>query len=90
MTSFLPIDPLLDLYPRLTAGALADLAETDRSGFNRAISHGHLRWDLADKVAIRLGLHPVLIWPDEWPLHHHKSDHGARRYLARIRQEMAS
>lgn len=49
------------------ARTLAVLAEVDRSVAYRAIETGTLSVELADRVAIGLGLHPALLWPSWFP-----------------------
>jgi hypothetical protein len=64
----LPIGPLLNLLgrERLDQVAVTDLARVDRSGFNRAVQRGHISMWTADRIAIQLNTHPLLIWGDQW------------------------
>lgn len=59
-----PVQPLLDLCPHLTAVQLAHRVGVDR----RTLTGWRIRWDVADRAAIGLGLHPVLVWGDDWLL----------------------
>lgn len=68
MTAFLPIGPLLEQFPNLRPGDIANLVGMQVGHLWRNIHAGQIRWDKADRIAIRLGLHPVLIWGDEWLL----------------------
>jgi hypothetical protein len=63
---FLPIGPLLNLYPHLNQETLARKAGLDSGNFSRTCATGRIRWDAADRAAINLGLHPILIWGDDW------------------------
>ena len=67
-SSFLPLEPLLNLYPHLPRSILAQQAGLDPGNFHRTCATGRIRWDAADRAAIRLGTHPVLIWGDQWLL----------------------
>lgn len=65
--TYLPIEPLLDLFPGKLPQHIAGLTGIDPGNLHRYIQAGRLRWDTADQAAIRIGLHPSNIWPDEWP-----------------------
>jgi hypothetical protein len=64
----LPVGPLLDLIAHLDAPeAAAKLGVSDDS-IRQWRSRGTTKLfvDRADQYAVRLGLHPALIWGDDW------------------------
>ena len=89
----LPINPLLE---HLASGGHRTLhdasvaAGVDWSGFHRAVRRGRICMWNADRIAIRLGTHPVLIWGDEWlNVGAYRSGRIDAAFDA-LRQEMAS
>jgi hypothetical protein len=67
--NLLPVKPLLRLLHLDNADSVTEvsrLAGIDRSGFHRTLRDGRIGYIAADQIAIRLGLHPILIWGDEW------------------------
>ena len=44
---------------------LCEVLGLPRRTMHRILSCERLRWDVADRVAIALGLHPSAVWP-EW------------------------
>jgi hypothetical protein len=72
----LPIEPLLELCGGGVHTAATRISgETWRGRRHDAVSHrlhearrlGGLTWFTADRYAIALGLHPIELWPQEWP-----------------------
>lgn len=76
----LPITPLVEVLearrrvevPELVAGACSAQSMCRRAGVHTRSFYqwrrvGHLPAAVADRLAIALGLHPVLLWPEEWP-----------------------
>lgn len=59
----LAVDPLLRKYG--TVAALARASGCPRSSFTRWQREGGIPLFTADRIAIRLRLHPVEVWP-EW------------------------
>lgn len=53
---------------RLTWGELAGWLGVSPRTVARVMASIELSEDTADRLAIALGLHPVLLWPEEWPL----------------------
>jgi len=44
----------------------AEMIGTTARNVNRWRKNGGIPWHSADKAAIALGLHPILVWGDEW------------------------
>jgi hypothetical protein len=72
----LPVEPLLELCGGGVHTAATRISgETWRGRRHDAVSHrlhearrlGGLTWFTADRYAIALGLHPIELWPQEWP-----------------------
>jgi hypothetical protein len=68
--SGLPAEPILRYRPmelaNLMAARLGGRAESHYRTVARAHTRGHLSATAADKVAIALGTHPVLLWGRVW------------------------
>ena len=94
-----PLQPLIDaladrgIHGPVRIGRATGL---DRITIRRAIKAGELTVWSADIAASRLGIHPVLIWGDEWldqdELNHPDIELSVRIDLAfqQLRQEVAS
>jgi len=68
-TTELPIKPILDLIDPTRTATRRENAE--RLGISRkALAHyestGVVDWVQADRLAIRIGRHPVMIWAGAW------------------------
>lgn len=65
----LPVAPLLEhcRAHEMDQGDLAELAGTTVRAVQRW-RHRGVPWSIADRAAIRLGLHPAELWPDWWTL----------------------
>lgn len=59
----LPIDPLAPYLDRITQWPSSNRL---RDAVDKAIRRGAISIHLADRVAIALGLHPALIWGEDW------------------------
>lgn len=66
MTDLLPLQPLLDAVDDPDPLALHRRTGLARSGIYKAIQRGYLTIWAADRAAIALGSHPLLIWGDQW------------------------
>lgn len=67
-----------DDYPGLDA--FAAMRWGFQPGYIATIRHrGEVSLQLADRLAIGLGLHPILIWPAEWPVEPPEDDEEADR-----------
>ena len=71
----LPIAPLLEVLEMSAPGhghrpatrlGLCRRAGVHHRSFLRWVERGDLPPAAADRLAVALGLHPVLVWPDEW------------------------
>jgi hypothetical protein len=73
-TKTLTLDPLVRAAEQVVAShggslRMEDVAEAlsiSMSSYHRYRKTGTIPWIMADKAAISLGLHPVLVWPEEW------------------------
>lgn len=71
-TSSLPIEPLYNIAagmsdnPRFTQAEFARMINVTQRAITRWKSAGGIPWTSADEAAIRLGLHPMLVWGDAW------------------------
>lgn len=73
-TKTLSLEPLLSaaqeaLKLPLEAIRVEDMVEAlgvSLSSYHRYKKAGRIPWIKADEAAIRLGLHPLLVWQDEW------------------------
>lgn len=70
--AMLPLEPLAAIAAAQHGGPVftnIDLAKaigmTDRA-INRWKVAGGIPWTSADEAAINLGLHPILVWGDDW------------------------
>lgn len=63
----LPVDPLLRAAGARNLRELADMAGVTHRAARRWSSQG-LPWWNADRVACRLDLHPINVWPDFYEL----------------------
>lgn len=54
------------LGPELTTESFARLCKTTSHAIDRWRNNGTIPWVSADEAAIAIGLHPVLVWGDEW------------------------
>lgn len=69
----LPIGPLVDEVERRRRAsgaswtALCRSAGVCRRSMARWLARGDLPAAAADRLAVALGLHPVMLWPNEWP-----------------------
>ncbi len=52
--------------PSLTGEQLAVALGTSRQQVRRWQAGGRLQEETADRAAVALGLHPVMIWPEWW------------------------
>jgi hypothetical protein len=66
----LPVEPILGFsaaeLARQMAARLGGTAKSYERAIYRARARGWLRTDTADKVAISLGTHPVVLWGPAW------------------------
>ena len=49
-------------YPNASQDMLADVLHLSLHAYQRMLYRPNIRYDLADKYAIRLGIHPCHIW----------------------------
>lgn len=49
---------------RTSNGAIALRCGVDRNTVHRWRASGRINWIMADEVAVRLGVHPLTIWPE--------------------------
>jgi len=67
-----PTQPLRDLmesrYPQETARQLGKRIGVSRDTYQRIRTHDVMTYIRADRAAVSLGLHPVLIWQDWYEL----------------------
>lgn len=71
--SALPMKPLWDIArtmsdnPEFSQREFADMVNHSTRAVTRWITAGEtLSWVSADEAAIALGLHPILVWGDDW------------------------
>jgi hypothetical protein len=72
-TCYLPFDPVRRICESRYRGdeesrhvsAIADMLEVDRFSVYRWERNG-INMGSADRVAVKLGLHPSMIWPEWW------------------------
>lgn len=64
MMETMPYAPLATLMSELNADEIAQRCSVTRRTVYRWRAAGSLTWMKADEVAVTLGLHPVLIWPE--------------------------
>lgn len=50
----------------LTWDELAELLDISFGTLLRIMSAETVTPDVGDRMAVRLGIHPVMLWPDEW------------------------
>lgn len=68
----LPYEPLIRAArlladdTNLSQASLARLVGTSNEAVSRWNVSGEVPWISADVAAIRLGLHPILVWGDDW------------------------
>lgn len=65
---YVPSEPLLELARGrgYTDGQLAELVGASIRTVQRWKNNSKIRVDLADRAALALGLHPVLLWGSLW------------------------
>lgn len=59
-----PLEPLLEVTGTTSTSALAVMVGAHRRQAQRWFATGDLTDVWADRAAVALGSHPVLIWPD--------------------------
>lgn len=68
MPIMFPIKPLIDYVEAIhfanSDAIIAHEMGISRRQYQRLKNKEKIRWDTADRHAVRLGLHPVLIWED--------------------------
>lgn len=47
----------------VTLTEVGDVLGLPRRTLHRVLASTHLRWDVADRVAVALGHHPIELWP---------------------------
>lgn len=52
-------------------------------------ANGYIPWDSADVAAIRLGLHPMLVWPERWMALREASDEELAEAWSQIDRVLA-
>jgi len=61
-------------YPNASQDMLADVLHLSLHAYQRMLYRPNLRYDLADKYAIRLGIHPCHIWTNWYEITAGKDD----------------
>lgn len=89
----LPIEPLLRTLRLDGADTVLEISERfglHRHRLTRDIADGRISVTAADRIAIRIGLHPILIWGDQWldPVAYRMGRIDAA--FEQLRQEVAS
>ena len=82
MKRVLPVKPLLQHLEKCyedDAGIRGKAIGVSRNRFTRLKSIQEIGWVTADRYAVRLGLHPVLIWEDWYLLTDQSSKHFERQ-----------
>ena len=72
MSKSLPLEPLYNIAvgmsdnPRFTQGEFARMINVTERAVTRWKKQGGIPWTSADEAAIAIGLHPLLVWGDDW------------------------
>lgn len=95
-----PIEPLealaRQMYPDEETRPWSDRAFGEMIGVaGRTVGRwraagGHIPWDAADLAAVRLGLHPMILWPERWMALRQASDAELREAWDAIDATMAA
>jgi lambda repressor-like predicted transcriptional regulator len=65
----LPLSPLLDLvdpHRVMTGAEIARRLNIPAKRFQHITKANEVTWLQGDRIAIGMGMHPVMIWPREW------------------------
>ncbi len=70
--SSLPIEPLFSIAagmsdnPHFTQAEFARMINVTERAISRWKKQGGIPWMSADEASISIGLHPLLVWGDDW------------------------
>ena len=90
----LPLTPLMNLVVGTDASSDVTITEFARrigsttQAVNRWRRNGRIPWVSADEAAVAIGLHPILVWGDDWLNVKGDFDRLAAQATADLEQQM--